>query len=172
MARPCIPEWVTYPGDEWIEIAPAEAGIDMRRWERFLKETSVRSGAWEGEAHEGDSWGAVLARGGYLIHVWGNQDYCFQTASLGKAFTWAVFGLAVDAGLVRPDDLIADEEFSKARLYLGEMIKMAREALDEGAVRNYSQYSPRINNAAMAAEKRKRREVQGESRGCETKWGP
>ena len=53
--------------------------------------------------------------------------------------------------------LIADEEFGKARAYLREMIQMARDAQDEGMVRNYSQYSPRINNAAMEAEKRRKR---------------
>ena len=56
------------------------------------------------------------------------------------------------------EGLIAGEEFSKARAYLQEMIQMARDARDEGMVRNYRQYSPRINNAAMEAEKRRKRE--------------
>ena len=56
------------------------------------------------------------------------------------------------------DLLITEEEFGKARVYLREMIQMARDAQDEGMVRNYSRYSPRINNAAMEAEKRRKRE--------------
>ena len=56
------------------------------------------------------------------------------------------------------ESLIADEEFGKARTHLREMIQIARDTHDEGMVRNYSQYSPRINNAAMEAEKRRKRE--------------
>ncbi len=50
--------------------------------------------------------GAALTRGGYLVHTWGDPDFRWQTASVGKALTWAVFGLAVEDGLVRPDDLV------------------------------------------------------------------
>ena len=56
------------------------------------------------------------------------------------------------------DSLIAREDFGKARVHLREMIQIARDAHDEGMVRNYSQYSPRINKAAMEAEKRRKRE--------------
>lgn len=59
------------------------------------------------------------------------------------------------------DDLITDGEFGKARAYMREMIQVARDTQDEGAVRNYSQYSPRINNAAMEAEKRKKKDSGG-----------
>jgi len=106
MMKSEIPEWVTYPEDDWIAITPAEAGLDVEKWERFLAEKDIKGASWEGEIHEGDNWGAVLTRGGYLVHTWGDGDYKFQTASLGKAFTWAVLGLAVDRGMVKPDDYI------------------------------------------------------------------
>ena len=101
-----IPGWITYPEDDWEQISIEQAGIDPGQWERFLAGLDVGASAWEGEAHGENEWGAVLARGGYLVHTWGDRNYRFQTASLGKAFTWAVFGLAATEGLVGPDDLI------------------------------------------------------------------
>lgn len=35
----------------------------------------------------------------------GNPAYKYQTASVGKAFSPALVGLAVEAGLIQPDDL-------------------------------------------------------------------
>ena len=103
-----IPDWVTYPEDDWIRITPDEAGLDVDAWNNFLAETDARGAEFEGEDHSGNQWGTVLTRGGYLVHTWGDKDYKFQTASLGKAFTWAVFGLAADEGLVNPDDLVCE----------------------------------------------------------------
>lgn len=101
-----IPTWINYPEEDWLTITPAEAGLDVDKWTRFLAETEVKGAAWEGEVHEGNDWGTVFTRGGYLVHTWGNGDYKFQSASLAKAFNWAVLGLAADRGLVDPDDFI------------------------------------------------------------------
>ena len=101
-----VPEWVTYPGQEWVEITPEEAGLDVDVWRRLLADLDVRGASWEGEVHDGHRWGTVFTRGGYLVHTWGNGDYRYQTASMGKAFTWAVLGLAVERGLVDPDEPI------------------------------------------------------------------
>jgi len=102
-----IPDWVIYPGESWESIAPDDAGIDADKWQKFLSDSDVRGANWEGERHSGtNDWGAVLAIGGRVLQAWGDPDYKFQTASVGKAFTWAIFGLAVDAGLVVADDLV------------------------------------------------------------------
>ena len=102
-----IPDWVTYPGESWESIAPDDAGIDTDKWQKFLSDSDVRGAHWEGERHsDANDWGAVLAIGGRVLQSWGDPDYKFQTASVGKAFTWAIFGLAVDAGLVVADDLV------------------------------------------------------------------
>ena len=101
-----IPDWVVYPEEEWIQITPGEAGIDAEKFTELIVNSPTKRGAWEGEVHDGDNWGSVLSRGGYLVHVWGNPDYQYQTASLGKAFTWAVLGLAVDENLIDPDEPI------------------------------------------------------------------
>ena len=106
MSSPEIPEWVVYPKEAWIEISPGEAGLDVTQWKAFLAEREVKGAAWEGEVHDGNNWGTVFTRGGYLVHAWGDPQYRFQTASVGKAFNRAIFGLAVEAGLVRPDGLI------------------------------------------------------------------
>ena len=66
----------------------------------------MKGAAFGGEVHKGSNWGAVLTRGGHLLHTWGDGDYRFQSASLGKAFTFALVGFAVEDGLIGPDDLI------------------------------------------------------------------
>ena len=102
-----LPDWVSYPKEEWTAISPEQAGIDVREWEAFLAESSVRGADQAGEATaEKGRWGTVLTRGGYLVHAWGDRDYKEQTASASKAFTWAVLGLAVDSGLLNPDEPI------------------------------------------------------------------
>ena len=103
-----IPDWVTFPEDKWVEIAPEEAGLDPRKFNDFLGSLSLRGMNYGGNIHEGNDWGLVLTRGGYLVHTWGDGDYKYQTGSTGKAFTYAVLGLAVQEGLVQADDLIND----------------------------------------------------------------
>ena len=101
-----IPEWVTYPRDDWIEITPADAGLDVEKFERFLAGLDVKGASFGGEDHTGDKWGTVLTRGGYLVHAWGNRNYRFQTASMGKAFMWVLIGFAEEEGLLDPDQPI------------------------------------------------------------------
>ena len=103
-----VPDWVTYPEDDWETITHEQAGIDPERLRRFLSGIDARGAAIGGEFHEGNDWGTVITRGGYLLHTWGDRDYRFQTASMAKAFVRAVFGLAVREGMVEPDDLVSD----------------------------------------------------------------
>ena len=37
-----IPDWVTYPQDDWIAITPAEAGLDEEKFERFLSGLDIK----------------------------------------------------------------------------------------------------------------------------------
>ena len=106
MDRISIPDWVAYPRQQWTRISPAEAGFDGEGFERLLAGARVEGAAWEGEIHQGDDWGAVLTRGGYLVHSWGDPEYAYQTASVGKAFTRALVGLSVRAGLIHEDEPI------------------------------------------------------------------
>ena len=48
----------------------------------------------------------MLTRGGYLVHEWGDRSYRFHTASVGKAFSWALIGFAAEDGLLDPDEPI------------------------------------------------------------------
>ena len=75
MSTETVPDWVTYPDGEWVEITPEEAGLDVPAWCGLLAERDVRGASWEGDVHEGDDWGTVFTRGGYLVHTWGNGDY-------------------------------------------------------------------------------------------------
>ena len=101
-----IPDWVTYPRNDWTEIPPAEAGLDVEKFERFLAGLDIRGASFGGENHTGNQWGTVLTRGGYLVHAWGDPRYRFQTASMGKAFMWVLIGFAVAEGLLDPDEPI------------------------------------------------------------------
>ncbi len=101
-----IPDWVTFPGDDWTEITPEEAGLDPERFESFLAGLDVEGADFGGEDHTAKKWGAVIARGGYLVHVWGDRNYRFQTASTGKALMWTLLGFAVQDGLIDPDEPI------------------------------------------------------------------
>ena len=100
------PDWVVFPEDSWQTITPFEAGMDVGKWSDFLESLNVRGDARASQDPERPQWGAALTRGGYLLHAWGDPEFRGQTASVGKALTWAVFGLAVEDGLVEPDDLV------------------------------------------------------------------
>lgn len=108
MAASDIPDWVIYPDDQWHRITPAEAGFDAERFDRLLSTAEVAGAAWYGEIHAGNDWGTVITRGGHLVHIWGDPDYTFQTASVGKAFTRALVGLSVREGLIHEDDPVCD----------------------------------------------------------------
>ena len=101
-----IPDWVTFPEDDWVQITPQEAGLDPRGFNEFLAGLDVQGNDFGGEVHERNDWGCVITRGGYLVHTWGDGDYRFQTASMGKSFTFALLGLAAQEGLLDPDEPI------------------------------------------------------------------
>ena len=101
-----IPPWVTYPDAEWVQISLEEAGLHPEKFSEFLKDLDVCGASFGGEVHQEHQFGAVLTRGGCLVHVWGNQDYRFQTASTGKALMWALLGFAVADKLLDPDEPI------------------------------------------------------------------
>ena len=101
-----VPDWVAYPDRDWVQIMPAEAGLDARKFAVWLASLNVRGASFGGEDHSGDQYGAVLTRGGYLVHAWGDRHYRHQTASVGKALTWVALGAAVGDGLLDPDEPI------------------------------------------------------------------
>ena len=102
-----VPDWVGFPQDDWQAITPREAGLDAGKWARYLETCQPRGAAPPGGSNSAQ-WGAALSAGGYLLHTWGDPEFRAQTASVGKALTWAVFGLAVEDGRVKPDDLVRD----------------------------------------------------------------
>ena len=55
------------------------------------------------------NFGVVIVRGGYVVQTFGDPDFKFQTASVGKAFTSFALQLAIDEGLINSaDDLIRE----------------------------------------------------------------
>jgi CubicO group peptidase (beta-lactamase class C family) len=103
-----VPDWVTYPEHDWIRISPGEAGIDPGKFGNWLGSHDVKGANFLGEYHGGDQYGAVLTRGGYLVHSWGDCHYRHHTASVGKALTWIALGYAAADGLLDPDAPIGE----------------------------------------------------------------
>ena len=79
-----VPNWATYPGKDWERITPEEAGLDPEGFARWVDGLDVRGARFGGEDHSGDQFGAVLTRGGYLIHSWGCRSYIHHTASVAR----------------------------------------------------------------------------------------
>lgn len=107
-----LPEWVTYPDEEWDRITPEEAGLDPAGFEAFVEGLNVKGANFGGEDHTGSKFGTVLTRGGSLVHAWGDPDYRFQTASTGKALMFALLGLAVDDGLIAGRDALIRDSWT------------------------------------------------------------
>ena len=92
-----VPDWIVYPGDEWARLSPAEAGLREPAFSDLVGSHAPRPSTFWGERHAADEFGAVLTRGGYVVVTWGDwRGFRYQSASVGKAFTLAVLGLAVE----------------------------------------------------------------------------
>ncbi len=104
--RAHVPDEVVFPGDKWDRITPEQAGLDVEKFNQLLRKANVRPGGWGGTKPTDKQWGAVLTRGGYIVHTWGDPKYKTQSASLGKCITRALFGLSVEAGVIKPDEPI------------------------------------------------------------------
>lgn len=104
-----IPDWVVYPQTEWLTASPREAGFDIGRWEAYLAKQTPRPSNRFGEVHVPTEFGTVLCRGGYLIHHWGDPDYLYQSASVGKAFTKLALQIAIEKKLINSvDDKVSE----------------------------------------------------------------
>jgi CubicO group peptidase (beta-lactamase class C family) len=101
-----VPDWVTYPDSDWIEITPEEAGLDPEKFAAWVAGLDVKGASFLGEDHSGNKYGALLTRGGYIVQSWGDRHYQHHTASVGKALTWIALGCAANDGLLDPDEPI------------------------------------------------------------------
>ncbi|NLY00948.1 MAG: CocE/NonD family hydrolase [Rhodopirellula sp.] len=101
-----LPSEVVFPQEDWIRITPKQAGLNAEEFGELLRRSDVHGGGWGGNQPAEGQWGAVLTRGGYLVHTWGNSKARFQSASLGKCVTRVLFGMTVEAGLIDPDEPI------------------------------------------------------------------
>ena len=100
-------DWVVFPGEQWQTLTPQQAGIrDVAAWNKWVEATKkrTRGASFQGEDHSDNKWGVAITRGGNLIQTFGDPDYKYQTASLGKAFTIACLQLAIDEGLIKSGD--------------------------------------------------------------------
>ena len=51
-----VPDWVAYPDRDWIQITPAEAGLDARKFAAWLDSLDVRGASFGGEDHSGNQY--------------------------------------------------------------------------------------------------------------------
>lgn len=104
--RPEIPDWVVFPGEEWQRGSLQSANIDSIRFNAWADSLLPEFGkAYGGQAP--DTGGVMITQGGIVLREWGDVDYRYQSASLGKAFTRMALQLAIDEGLIgSPDDRI------------------------------------------------------------------
>ncbi len=101
-----LPDWLSFPREDWIQISPAQAGLHSEKFKDFIAGLEVKGASVGGEDHTGDKFGAIITRAGYLVHMWGDRHYCHHTASVGKAFMWALLGFAVADGRIDADQPI------------------------------------------------------------------
>jgi CubicO group peptidase (beta-lactamase class C family) len=123
---PHIPDWVVYPEREWVRITPEQAGLDAKKLAEIVAQANIHGGGTLGVQVTDRQWGAVLTRGGYLVETWGDPAYKYQSASLGKCIMRALFGLSVEAGVLKPDDPIYKTWTGRGQL------SHAHKYLDEG----------------------------------------
>ena len=98
-----------FPGKEWQYVTPDKAGIDSIRWKLWNATQKPQGSSKFGEKHPDNQWGVVLAKNGSIVKTWGDPDYLYQSASVGKAFTKIALQLAIDEGLIGSEnDLVMD----------------------------------------------------------------
>lgn len=137
-----VPDWVVFPDKDWLTLTPEQAFPDevpsyvtgsttvsnRDAWDAWVSERNKKvSGAtWQGEDHSNNRWGVAITCGGYLLQTFGDPDYRFQTASLGKAFTMACLQLALDEGrIASADDVIknywtGESQLNSSQKYLNQ----------------------------------------------------
>ena len=98
-AQPEVPGWVNFPGAEWETIPLENSGLNVAAFGEWVDGRKPRLGTAYG-GQEPETGGVVIARGGYLLQSWGDPDFRYQSASLGKTFTRMALQLAVDEGLI------------------------------------------------------------------------
>lgn len=118
-----IPDWVTFPDEDWDLKNLDKLGINPSIFNTWISTLNVKGANFGGEDHCDNKFGTVITRGGYIIHEWGDRNYRFHTASVGKALCWVLIGCAIEDGLIDPDDLIyktwtGEGELSHSHKYL------------------------------------------------------
>ena len=124
-AQPKIPDWVHFPGNEWETIPLEDSGLDVAAFREWTGRQKPRLGKATG-GQEPETGGVAIARAGYLLHSWGDPNFRYQSASLGKTFTRMALQLAVDEGLIgSADDPVMD-------YWTGDGLLEAHKVLDRG----------------------------------------
>ena len=121
-----VPSWVDYPDGPMQTLTPQQAGLDVAKFNAWVNSQNPNFGKAYGGQQPGNG-GVVLARGGYIIRTWGNPDFKYQSASLGKTFTRMLVQLAVDKGLIGSSSDLVKNSWTGAGALNG-----AHKYLDQG----------------------------------------
>ena len=68
-----LPDWVNFTEDDRVQITPEVAGLDPEKFAAFIAGLTIKGASFGGEDHSGDKYGAVITRGGYLVHAVGRS---------------------------------------------------------------------------------------------------
>lgn len=97
--HPEVPDWVDFPNESWERITPEETGLDQGKFISWVESQDPTFGVGFG-GQEPAAGGAVITRGGYILHTWGDPNFRYQNKSTGKVFTRLALQLALDRGLI------------------------------------------------------------------------
>ena len=98
-----VPEWVVFPEAEWQKESLHSANIDSVRFSAWMDSLRPEFGQGYG-GQKPDTGGVMITYAGRVIQEWGDVNYRFQSASLGKTFTRMALQLAIDKGLIASED--------------------------------------------------------------------
>ena len=111
-----LPDWLTFPGEQWKRITLEEAGINRAEYEKLLAAAKIGPKGWGGTKPDQSQWGAVLTRGGCLVQSWGDPSFKTQSASLGKCITRALIGISAERGRLKLDEPICQTWTGRGQL--------------------------------------------------------
>ncbi len=94
---------LTFPEQAWERASREELGLDNAGWDEWFAAQNPSVSLKFGRRATLNEWGAVMVKDGFLVANWGDPDYQYQSASVGKAFTKLALALAIDQGLIRSD---------------------------------------------------------------------
>jgi len=65
--RSSVPDWLVFPGEEWLQVSPSAAGIDGAAWNAYLRTIAPRVETTTDSHHQYPAWDRDRDR---LLRTW------------------------------------------------------------------------------------------------------